>query len=268
MGAAWLAQHPWEHYRFTQDREVRAPRRGYPFMKGAAEFILDFLVETPAGTPVAGMLVTAPSHSPENRFRKPDGTDLDVHLRSHDGQFHHSRPARKRDRRLQNPEHRRRFPRPLRSGRRPPAAAQDQRAHGPPDGVGRGLRGTGNPSTATFRTCSGLHPSEQINVRKTPEFAAAARKTLEVRGDKSTGWSTAWKMNFWARLQDPERAYKLWTMLITTCTLPNLFDSLIRRSRLTATSEARPASPRCCCRAMPERFISYRPCPPPGRTAR
>ncbi len=62
-------------------------------------------------------------------------------------------------------------------------------------------------------------------MRKTPELAAAVRKVLEVRGDKSTGWSTAWKMNFWARLEDGERAYRLWRMLIENCTLPNLFDT-------------------------------------------
>ncbi len=73
VGAAWLAQHPWEHYQFTGDRDFLR-RRAWPLMQGAARFILDFLVEAPAGTPVAGKLVTCPSHSPENIFIKPDGT--------------------------------------------------------------------------------------------------------------------------------------------------------------------------------------------------
>ncbi|MBM3212027.1 glycoside hydrolase family 95 protein, partial [Candidatus Poribacteria bacterium] len=73
MGAPWLCQHVWEHYLFTGD-EIFLKHRAYPLMKGAAEFILDFLVEAPSGTPVAGKLVTAPSHSPENSFLKADGT--------------------------------------------------------------------------------------------------------------------------------------------------------------------------------------------------
>ena len=72
LGAAWLAQHPYEHYLFGGDKQFLA-QRAYPLMKGAARFILDFLVEAPPGTPVAGRLVTAPSHSPENKFYLPNG---------------------------------------------------------------------------------------------------------------------------------------------------------------------------------------------------
>jgi alpha-L-fucosidase 2 len=71
----------------------------------------------------------------------------------------------------------------------------------------------------------GLHPGEQISATRTPELAEAFRKTLEVRGDVSTGWSTAWKMNFWARLQDGDRAHRLFQILLGKCTLPNLFDT-------------------------------------------
>ncbi len=62
-------------------------------------------------------------------------------------------------------------------------------------------------------------------MHRTPELAAAARRTLDARGDRSTGWSTAWKMNFWARLGDGERAWRLWRILLETCTLNNLFDT-------------------------------------------
>ncbi len=72
MGAAWLAQHPWEHYAFSGDREFLQDR-AWPLMKGAARFILDFLVVAPEGTPVAGKLVTNPSHSPENAFIMANG---------------------------------------------------------------------------------------------------------------------------------------------------------------------------------------------------
>jgi alpha-L-fucosidase 2 len=72
----------------------------------------------------------------------------------------------------------------------------------------------------------GLFPSEQISVRKTPEFAAAARKSLEIRGDDATGWGLGWRLNLWARLHDAEHAYKILRMLITPDrTYPNMFDA-------------------------------------------
>ena len=73
MGGAWASRHFMEHYRFTGDK-VFLKERAYPVMKGAAEFLLDFMVVAPEGTPAAGRLVTNPSHSPENSFIKADGT--------------------------------------------------------------------------------------------------------------------------------------------------------------------------------------------------
>ena len=71
----------------------------------------------------------------------------------------------------------------------------------------------------------GLYPSNQITKRGTPELFAAARKSLEIRGDEATGWSLAWKINFWARFEDGDHAYKLVQMLLTPDrTAPNLFD--------------------------------------------
>src|SRR5262249_44524139 len=71
----------------------------------------------------------------------------------------------------------------------------------------------------------GLFPSHQITRRVTPELFAAARKSLEIRGDQATGWSLAWKINLWARLEDGNRAYKLLSDLLTPeRTAPNLFD--------------------------------------------
>ena len=223
MGAAWLAQHPWEHYLYTGDREFLA-RRGWPLMKGAAEFILDFLVEAPAGTPVAGMLVTAPSHSPGNRFRKADGSEamftyastMDIEI-CRDLLTNCVAAARAlgadADFRTRCEGALKRLP-PLRVSPRTGRLLEWVEDYDEPE-----------PHHRHVSHMFGLHPSNQISLRRTPELAAAARKTLEARGDLSTGWSTAWKMNFWARLEDPERAYKLWTMLITNCTLPNLFDS-------------------------------------------
>jgi alpha-L-fucosidase 2 len=81
-----------------------------------------------------------------------------------------------------------------------------------------------------------LHPSNQISVQHTPELAAAARQSMERRGDEATGWSMGWKVNLWARLLDGERAFKLITRLFTLIrsneqkmtgggTYPNLFDA-------------------------------------------
>ena len=71
----------------------------------------------------------------------------------------------------------------------------------------------------------GLHPGNQITPRATPALAAAARKTLDLRGDGGTGWSKAWKINFWARLEDGDHAYKMLCELLANSTLPNLFDA-------------------------------------------
>ncbi len=73
MGGGWLAHHPFDHYLFSGDKNFLR-KEAFPLMKGAAEFYLDFLKPIPAGMPNAGKLVTNPSHSPENAFEKPDGS--------------------------------------------------------------------------------------------------------------------------------------------------------------------------------------------------
>jgi alpha-L-fucosidase 2 len=70
MGSGWLTRHLYDHYLYSKDT-VFLRRRAFPVMKEAALFYLDFLVPVPAGLPMAGKLVTNPSHSPENAFRKP-----------------------------------------------------------------------------------------------------------------------------------------------------------------------------------------------------
>ena len=71
-----------------------------------------------------------------------------------------------------------------------------------------------------------LHPSSQINVRDTPELAAAAQRSLEIRGDDATGWGIGWRLNLWARLGDGEHAHKILRMLLSPDrTYPNLFDA-------------------------------------------
>ena len=223
MGSAWLAQHPWEHYTYTGDKKF-LKERAYPMMKGAARFIMDFLVEAPAGTACPGKLVTNPSYSPENEFFLPNGQksvftygatmDLEIihDLLSHcieacdilgtDAAF--SAECKKTLDRLA----------PIRispTTGRILEWAEDYKEN--------------DPHHRHTSHLFGLYPGTQITTLGTPELAAAARKTLEARGDDGTGWGLAWKINMWNRLQDGDHAYKLLSVLLTTKTLPNLFDN-------------------------------------------
>jgi alpha-L-fucosidase 2 len=223
MGAAWLAWHPWEHYLYTGDLNFLRTR-AWPLMQGAARFILDFLVEAPAGTPCAGKLVPSPSHSPENRFRKKDGTvaqftyaatmDLEIIHNLLANCIEASKVLKTEEAFRKECENALARLAPLQISQRTGRLQEWIEDYDEPE-----------PQHRHVSHLFALHPGTQIDVRKTPELAQAVRKVLDVRGDKSTGWSTAWKMNFWARLEDGERAYKLWRMLIENCTLPNLFDT-------------------------------------------
>ena len=224
VGAAWLAQHPWEHYCFTGDRDFLA-RRAWPIMKGAARFIMDFLVEAPAGTAYAGKRVTNPSYSPENTFILPDGehsvftygATMDLEI-IHDLLTHCIEACKvpgtetETDFCAECEETLRRLP----SIRISPA-------------TGRILEWAEDykevePHHRHTSHLFGLHPGNQITVAGTPELAEAARKTLIARGDEGTGWGLAWKINMWSRLHDGDHAFKLLSVLLSRKTLPNLFD--------------------------------------------
>jgi alpha-L-fucosidase 2 len=223
MGAAWLAQHPYEHYLFSGDQEFLL-RRAWPLMKGAARFILDFLVEAPAGTPVAGKLAPCPSHSPENRFRKADGTvSMFTYAATMDLEICHEllRNAVEASRSLGidadfRAECERALQRlaPLQISLRTGRLQEWVEDYAEPE-----------PQHRHVSHLYGLHPGRQITLSGAPELAAAARKSLEGRGDAGTGWSMAWKINFWARFQDGDRAHKLLMNLLSRGTLPNLFDT-------------------------------------------
>lgn len=222
MGAAWLAQHPWEHYVYTGDKTF-LKERAYPLMKGAAEFIMDFLVEAPAGTACPGKLVTNPSYSPENAFYLPDGsqtvftygatmdiqiiTDLLSHCIEACNILNTDMAFKTKCRDV--------------LAKLPPVRISEQ--------TGRILEWAEDykevePHHRHTSHLFGLHPGNQITTLGTPALAEAARKTLEARGDDGTGWGLAWKINMWNRLQDGEHAYKLLSVLLTQKTLPNLFD--------------------------------------------
>ena len=222
MGAAWLAQHPWEHYCFTGDKEFLA-KRAWPIMKGAARFIMDFLVEAPAGTAYAGKLVTNPSYSPENAFILPNGEhsvftygatmDLEIVHNLLTNCIDASKILKvDSDFRKECEATLKRIP-DIRVSKK----------------TGRILEWAEDyeevePHHRHTSHLFGLHPGNQITVNGTPELAEAARKTLTARGDGGTGWGLAWKINMWNRLHDGDHAFKLLSVLLAEKTLPNLFD--------------------------------------------
>lgn len=223
VGAAWLAQHPWEHYCFTGDKEF-LKNKAFPLMKGAAEFIMDFLVEAPAGTAYAGKLVTNPSYSPENSFRLPDGTSseftygatMDIEI------IHNLLTNCIQASKALNTDAAFRTACEKTLSRIPDIRISAK--------TGRIMEWAEDyqeidPHHRHTSHLFGLHPGNQITVVGTPELAEAARKTLDARGDAGTGWGLAWKINMWNRLHDGDRAYKLLSVLLSEKTYPNLFDA-------------------------------------------
>jgi len=213
MGAAWMSEHPWQHYLFTGDKDF-LQKQGYPLMKGAARFILDFMVVAPTNTPVAGKLVTAPSHSPENSFHLPDGKesrmtyassmDLEIiyellndciaasQVLGSDGDFRaECEAALKKLAPLQI------------SGR---------------DGRLQEWIEDYKDVDLKHRHTShlfGVYPGNEISIDGTPALATAARKALESRGDGGTEWSWPWRTAYWARFHESERAYNQFIQLFS-----------------------------------------------------
>lgn len=218
MGGAWLALHAWEHYRFGLCDTFLA-ERAYPIMKEAAEFFLDFLVEDRRGR-----LVTAPSLSPENRYVLPNGNSGCLCAGpSMDSQILYALFAACREaaERLGVDET---FRGKLReaAGRlpQPEIGKHGQLMEWADDYDER------DPGHRHISHLFALHPGEQITLRGTPELASAARVALERRlahGGGHTGWSRAWIIHFWARLEDAEQAYENYTALLRRSVHPNLF---------------------------------------------
>ena len=218
LGGAWLLQNLWEHYLFTRDTDYL--RRIYPAMKGSAQFFLDTLVEEPTHH----WLVTCPSLSPENGNPAARETsiaagptmDLEI-LRDLFDHCHEAAEILGTDREfaVQVAATRARLA-PLQIG----AAGQLQEWLQDLDLQSRDLH---------HRHVShlyGLFPSAQIDINRTPELAAAVKKSLELRGDQATGWATAWRINLWARLHDGDHAFSILQFLLSPArTYPDLFDA-------------------------------------------
>lgn len=221
MGGAWLTQHLWQHYLFTGDTEFL--KEYYPVLKSAAEFYVDVLQEEPDNK----WLVVAPSMSPENKYVSgvgiTYGTTMDNQLvfdvfsnvinaakiLNIDSEFANTVETLKK-----------RLP-PMQIGQ-----------HNQLQEWIKDWDRTGDKHRHISHLY-GLHPSAQISPFNNPELFKAAEQSLIYRGDKSTGWSMGWKVNFWSRLLNGNRAYDLIKTQLTLVhdgteeggTYPNLLDA-------------------------------------------
>ena len=215
-GGAWLSLHLWDHYAFSGDKKYL--QEVYPVMKGAAQFFLDTLQEDPKHH----WLVTNPSLSPENKLN-PFNTAVvagpamdeeilrDLFSRCIDASVVLGIDADFRKRLEQT----RAKLAPLQIG------GQGQLQEWLEDWDAQAQEQQHRHISHLYA----LYPSNQINPRTTPELAAAAKVTLNTRGDITTGWAIAWRINTWTRLLDGERAYSILKNLFDPSrTDPNLFD--------------------------------------------
>jgi len=231
MGGTWLSTNLWEHYVFTKDIDF-LKNNGYPIMKGAAQFCLDWLVEDKDGK-----LITSPSTSPENKYVTNEGY--------HGATFYGGTADLAMIREC--------FARTIDATRILNTDADFRkilenalvRLH--PYQVGK----KGNlqewyydwededPQHRHQSHLFGLYPGHSIDPVLTPDLANACRRTLEIKGDQTTGWSKGWRINLWARLGDGNHAYKMYRELLRYVapkgtdpnyssgggTYPNLFDA-------------------------------------------
>lgn len=227
MGGNWLAQHLWTHYQYTGDKVFLA-KQAYPIMKSAALFSMDWLVKDP----VSGYYVTAPSTSPENLFKDSTGEEQSVSIATTMDMsiirdlFANVIDASKAL--------------GIDSDFRKTVESYNAKLYP----LHIGSKGQLLEWYKEFEETDvhhrhvshlfGLYPGKEITTETLP-FFNAAKKTLEIRGDEGTGWSKSWKINWWARLQDGNHAYKLLHDLMTYTgpgsdwkgggTYPNMFDA-------------------------------------------
>lgn len=216
MAGPWLCSHLYEHFLFTWDKEYLA-KTAYPLMKGCGDFIMDWLVERD------GKYITAPATSPENTFIDDNGKigkvtmgtamDMEICWDLLNNLVEASEVLGT------DPELRARWIhyrdnlQPLQVG-----------AEGDLNEWYKDWKDK-DPYHRHVSHLYGLYPGREISPFRTPDLAAAARKTLEMRGDGGTGWSKAWKIAFWARLLDGDHSYKMFRELLSKSTLKNLFDT-------------------------------------------
>lgn len=204
MAGVWLCQHLWEHYAFGGDKKYLS-KTAYPLMKGAAEFLLQWLQKDPE----TGYWITNPSTSPENRFRYIDkegkkqngeisrssGMDLGLAWDLLTNCIEASTVLDTDKAFRQQCMDVRANLQPFRIGSKGQLLEWDKEFE------------EIDPNHRHVSHLFALHPGRQIIPEQQPELAAACQRTLEIRGDGGTGWAMAWKINFWARLRDGNHAF-------------------------------------------------------------
>ncbi len=206
MGGAWLSTHLWEHYIFTQDKSF-LQNEAYEIMRGAAQFCLEWLIEDKNGK-----LITSPSTSPENTYVTSEGyrggtlygstADLAI-IRECFQQTINAATILNIDADFK-------------------AKLQSALSRLHPYQIGK--KGNlqewyydwedNDPKHRHQSHLFGLYPGHHITPSKTLELANACRKTLEIKGDETTGWSKGWRINLWARLGDGNHSYKMYRELL------------------------------------------------------
>jgi len=225
VGGSWLCQHLFEHWAYTQDMDF-LKEKAWPLIKGSIEFMLDFLVEAPAGTPVHGKWVTNPSHSPENSFLHEGKKQKFTYMATMDLQIlmelfrnglaiierldidHDLKPMIEAV--LAN------LP-PMQIS---PKTGRLQEWIIDADDV--------EPGHRHISHAYGFYPGYVITEEGNPELVEAFKKTLEMRlasAGGHTGWSRAWLVNIYARLQNGHEVEHHLHDLLGRCTLPNLLDT-------------------------------------------
>jgi len=240
LAGPWMAQHPWERWRFSG--KIEDLRAVWPILRANAEFALDWLVEDarpdgPRDAQGQPYLVTAPSVSPELGYRAPDGTavsagigatmdlslyrEIFTHLQTAAGKLNSELTTEDRALVARVSQA---LPRifPLKVG------ARGQLQEWAFDYLEQELH---------HRHVShliGVHPGDEISPDRTPELAAAALQSMTLRGDEATGWAMGWRLCLYARLRQPERAFGMVRRLLAPAITPkgergglyrNLFDA-------------------------------------------
>jgi alpha-L-fucosidase 2 len=228
MGGAWLVNALWERYQFTQDKSYLRTM-AYPLMKGAALFCLNWLIENPNNP---GELITAPSTSPENEYK----TDKGYHGTTCYGGTADLAIIREL------------FTNTIAAGKLLGEKNKEiEKALNCLHPYTIGHMGDLNEWYYDWDDWDfkhrhqshliGLYPGNHLT---DATLQKAAEKTLEIKGDETTGWSTGWRINLWARLKNGEKAYQIYRKLLTAVapeqsripnyskgggTYPNLFDA-------------------------------------------
>ncbi len=222
LGGAWLAYHMWEHYLFTRDKDF-LKNIAYRFIKGCADFFVDYMFEGPDGYVYSG-----PSTSPENRYfvnvngERKEGylavsPTMDIEIIGGLLDFYCE------------------CEKILNIDTEAAARAAEIRKKMPPLRIGKHGQlmewqkdyDEQEPGHRHVSHAFALYPGNEIN-ESTPELMKALEVTFERRlsqGGAHTGWSRAWLINLFARMRHPDDVYEHLRLLLTKSTLPNLFDT-------------------------------------------